>query len=118
MQWIVHTAHTSNYPNPIRFQVGDPVQVGKRDEEFPGWIWVITSDGNQGWAPIQYLQIDGFDKTANALHAYSAWELNTTIGESLTLLYELNGWGWVENENKESGWVPLHTIERIVGSDR
>lgn len=116
MNWIVHTAHTTNYPNPIGFQAGERVELGVRDDEYPGWIRVTTRDGNQGWAPIPYLQMDAVEKTAIALQDYSARELNTRIGEHLILHYELNDWGWVENEDKETGWVPLHTIERIVGS--
>jgi hypothetical protein len=117
MNFIVIKSHTANYPNPIRFQVGDSIQVGKRDDEFPGWIWVTTGDGNQGWAPIQYLQIDNFDKSAIAQQDYTARELNTTIGENLILKYELNGWGWVENEHEETGWVPLKTIQALDEMD-
>lgn len=81
MTWIVHTAHTSKYPNPIRFQAGVQVEIGIQDDEFPGWIRVTTRDGNQGWAPIQYLQIDFDGKTAIAFQDYSARELNTRFGE-------------------------------------
>jgi uncharacterized protein YgiM (DUF1202 family) len=116
MFWIVHTSHTTYYPNPIGFQSGERVVVGIHDDEYPGWIRVTTRDGNQGWAPIQYLQMDAAVKTAIALQDYSARELNTRIGEKVILQHELNGWGWVENENNESGWVPLYTIERKVGS--
>jgi hypothetical protein len=118
MTWIVHTAHTTNYPNPIGFQAGDRVELGVRDDDFSGWIRVTTRDGNQGWAPIQYLQMDGAGKTAIAILDYSARELNTRVSEHLILLHELNGWGWVENENKECGWVPLNSIERLDGSGR
>jgi hypothetical protein len=117
MSWIVKIAYKSKYPNPIHFQVGDSVEIGIQDEEFPGWIWVITADGNQGWAPIQYLQIDTFGKNAIAFQEYSAKELNTRTGELLVLFYEFNGWGWVENEHKETGWVPLSSIKRMDISD-
>ena len=118
MTWIVQTAHTSNYPNPISFMTGEHVDIGIQDDEYPGWIRVMTRDGNQGWAPIQYLQIDEAGKTAIALQDYFARELKTRIGEQLILQYELNGWGWVENVHKEIGWVPMSTIQLIDGLDQ
>jgi hypothetical protein len=105
--------HTSTYSNPIQFNSGDMVEIGIRDDEFPGWVWVTTSDGNQGWAPSEYLNIDADGQKAIVNHSYTARELNTTKGEFLTLLFELAGWGWVINEHNESGWVPLNTIKRV-----
>lgn len=113
MQWIAISAHKSNYPNPIHFQAGDLVEVGIKDDEFPGWIWVTTLDGNQGWAPIQYLQIDVSGKRAVAIQSYSAQELETSIDEVVKLHWELNGWGWVENEDDFFGWVPMKNIQPI-----
>lgn len=117
MTWIVHTAHKTNYANLISFQAGDRVELGIHDDEFTGWIRVTTKDGNQGWAPIQYLQLDEVGKTGIANQDYSARELNTKIGEELVLHYELNGWGWAENEQDECGWVPLNTIKNMADLD-
>jgi len=113
MNYLVKTPHTSNYPNPIHFKAGDFVQVGKTGPDFPGWIWVTTADGNQGWAPIQFIQVDEVSKNTTAIQDYFAQELNTKIGEKLVLHYELNGWGWVENKDHECGWVPMETIRRF-----
>ena len=118
MPWIVQTTHTTNYPNPISFTTGDQVETGICDDEFPGWIRVKTRDGNQGWAPIQYLQIDEAGKTAIAKQDYSARELNTRVGEQLILQFEVNGWGWVENVHQETGWVPINTIKKMKISDQ
>lgn len=111
MKFLVTTPHISNYPNPISFQAGDWVKLGIHDDEFPGWIRVTTRDGNQGWAPIQYLQMSESSENAIAIQDYFARELNTKIGEELVLHYELSGWGWVENGHKETGWVPMNTIQ-------
>lgn len=113
MDWVVYSAHISNYPHPIQFQVGECFEIGKTDDEFPGWIWVTTTDGNQGWAPIQYLQMSDSGNKAIAEFDYSARELSTTIGERLTMHYELNGWGWVENDHSACGWVPMESIQRL-----
>ena len=117
MKCVVIFKHDSHYPNPIEFRHGDYVNIGRQDDEFPGWIWVTTDDGNQGWAPIQYLRIDDSDKTAIAIQDYTARELNTTSGELLKLHFELNGWGWVENQNNECGWVPMQSLKRMDTSD-
>ena len=106
---VIHP-HTSQYPYPICLQVGDFVQVGEMDAEFPGWIWVTKSDGNQGWVPVQYLLIQDQSDIAVATQAYSAIELTTKKDEILKLHYELNEWGWMENEHHETGWVPLKTL--------
>jgi hypothetical protein len=113
MKHIVISSYKSQYPNPIGFQSGDHVEIGKRDDEFPGWVWVTTSDGNQGWAPSESLNFTNDGQKAIANHSYSARELNTKKGELLTLLFELAGWGWVVNEHNESGWVLLNTIKRV-----
>ena len=112
MKLIVVEPHKSNYPNPISFSEGERLTVVRDDTEYKGWIRVKTKDGNKGWAPIQYLQIEEANK-AVATHDYTATELNTRIGEELILHYELNDWGWVEKNNGTCGWVPMK-ITRIA----
>jgi variant SH3 domain-containing protein len=110
MKQIVIEAHQSNYPDPIGFEKGERLVTGKRDTEFQGWIWVTTGDGNQGWAPVDYLDIDDRSGDAVSKFSYTAKELNTCPGEMLTLHYVLNAWGWVENKDGDCGWVPMKTI--------
>ncbi|MDJ0987573.1 MAG: SH3 domain-containing protein [Desulfobacterales bacterium] len=110
MKLIVVEAHKSNYPDPIHFQKGDRLMIAKRDTEFKGWIWVTTKDGNQGWAPVQYLQIID-ERKAVAKQNYTAVELDTCAGDELLLHDEVNGWGWVEKKDGSSGWVPMNTTK-------
>ena len=95
------------YPNPIRFAAGDRVNASKTDEEYPGWTWVTTADGNSGWAPQSYLAETAGGTTATT--DYSARELTTKVGEIVELLHELNGWCWVRNSVNEEGWIPIAT---------
>ncbi|WP_461534934.1 SH3 domain-containing protein [Spongorhabdus nitratireducens] len=106
---VVITAHRSNYPNPVTFNEGESFEVGRRDDEYPGWIWVITSDGNQGWAPIQYLKTS--KGRAFALKDYNARELNVNTGDKLHLHHTLNGWVWASDKENSSGWIPLECLE-------
>ena len=110
MKLIVVEEHKSNDPNPISFKKGDRLILGKKDTEFQNWIWVTTKDGNKGWAPEQYLQIED-EHRAVATKDYTATELDTGLGDELVLHYELNDWGWVEKKDGSCGWVPMKTTK-------
>lgn len=113
---IVIQSHKSNYPDPIHFDVGDQVVLGIEDENFPGWIKVITEDGNSGWAPIQYLDVRS-KKVAVAIQSYNARELDTKIDDELEVLTLLNGWAFVKTSNGIKAWVPTSTL-KILNSDQ
>ena len=109
MNLIATKKHRKSYPNPIAFEPGDKLKLGDCDDEYPGWIWVATQDGNEGWAPEQYLAIEESNGTATALEVYTANELDTHLGERLKLIQELNQWVLVQNSQGAIGWVPLDT---------
>ena len=111
MKLVVTKNHKSNYLNPIMFKKGELLVIGKKDNEYKGWIWVTTESGNQGWAPIQYLQIKEESNTAEAKQYYNAKELDTVLEEELTLHYELNDWGLVEKRDGSVGWIPMNTTK-------
>lgn len=46
-------------------------------------------------------------KEGIALEDYNARELSVNVGEDLRILREINAWGWVENQQKQTGWVPI-----------
>uniref|UniRef100_UPI003BB7AF64 SH3 domain-containing protein n=2 Tax=unclassified Endozoicomonas TaxID=2644528 RepID=UPI003BB7AF64 len=102
--------HKSNYPSPISFMAGEVVSIGKYDEEYPGWVWITKTDGNEGWAPVQFLEIDS--NKGVATENYNAVELNTYVGETLLIEQELNEWGWAKNSLGSFGWVPLETLNK------
>lgn len=110
MRIVAVAAHTSAYPNPIRFEAGDRLVLGERDDEYPGWIRVITADGNEGWAPEQLVERRS-PTEGRGVGEYTARELNTVAGETLVCRRELNGWLWVENTRGDSGWVPKETTD-------
>jgi SH3-like domain-containing protein len=107
MRLRVVRQHRSAYPDPVTFEPGDRLEAGRRDKQYPGWIWVTTADGREGWAPEQYLDLQ--QSPAVALVQYSARELDTEPGDEVERLEALNGWLLVCNARGECGWVPAHT---------
>jgi len=105
MDFIITTAHKSCFPEPIHFAPGDRLVLGKRDEEYPGWIWVTIPSGLQGWAPEAIIRCET-DTSGVALEEYMARELNAIQGERVRCTRELAGWLWVEDDKGHSGWIP------------
>lgn len=101
----------TQYANPIRFVPGEAVTLGARDTEWPAFIWTITTDGNAGWAPFDWLQPLG-DGRAETLRDYSAQELDVDTGDEVVLEYELGGWCWCKHADGRCGWVPTEHLER------
>jgi uncharacterized protein YgiM (DUF1202 family) len=106
---IVRSAHRTQYPDAIRLQAGDRVTVGKRDEEYPGWIWTTVASGKSAWVPEGLLEVSGTD-AAVARVDYESTELNTEAGEAVRVVFEMLDWAWVKNAAGAAGWVPLNTI--------
>lgn len=99
----------TQYANPIGFRRGDVVRPGERDTEWPAFAWTTTSDGNAGWAPVDWLHPLG-DGTAEALRDYTARELDADAGETVELVDELGGWWWSRAADGREGWLPATAL--------
>ena len=104
--------YRTQYANPIRFARGDVVAFGARDTEWPAFVWATTSDGNAGWAPVDWLQPqrEGY---AVALRDYSAQELDVRAGDAVELHHELGDWWWCTHADGRSGWLPARDLDLI-----
>lgn len=107
--FIVTTAHSSEFPNPITFAEGATLSVGEAyqgEEGWDNWFFCSTLGQEPGWVPAQLIErLDG--EHARAREAYTARELDVQIGERLIATRSLNGWLWCTREGTaESGWVP------------
>lgn len=107
---VVVSAHRSNYPNPVSFDVGDRLEVGEKDTEYVGWVTVTDPNGCAGWAPIEYIELAESVDSGVALKRYSAKELDVEPGERLNVKFEHCQWCWVEHETKGAGWVPSECL--------
>lgn len=108
------TAHTIPQRPPIHVVPGQRVRAGKRDGQWPAFVFVTASDG-AGWIPERYL--DTSSAPAVVLTGYDTTELATTAGEVLTLIErdDPGGWAWIRNAAGQEGWVPMSTVEPMPG---
>lgn len=118
MDVVVVEEHISEYPEPFYLKQGEIITLGEMDDEFPNWIFITSDSGEQGWAPIQYIDKLPQDSKGILRHDYDNWELNTILGEKLSVLFELNSWYRVSRTSKEIGWVPVHTVKSASHQDQ
>lgn len=92
---------TAIYTNPLTVQAGEQLTVGRRDDEWPGWVWCETQTGVGGWVPESLLDEAGCARTA-----YIARELTVAVGDEVTLHQLESGWYWATAAPGQSGWLP------------
>ncbi len=97
------------YVDPIRGAAGDRLTLGRRDDEYPGWVWATAADGRVGWVPESWLRVEG--ERGVLLSGYTAAELPLEPGDVVSGELSLNGWLWAMNTTGEHGWVPLACLE-------
>jgi len=103
-------ALTSTYPRPLRLARGEVVATGKRDDEFPGWVWATSQEGGEGWAPERILKTDAAGRSVS-VEDYTAAELDTKEGALLRVGRSVDGWLWCSCDNGRAGWIPEKSIE-------
>jgi hypothetical protein len=109
---IARSAHKVPDRPPIRVDVGDVVDVGERDTEWPAFVF-ITGQRGSGWVPERLLERR--DSRAVATAAYDTTELPTEEGDELEVLVDdlASGWLWCRAKNGSEGWVPERTLSRF-----
>jgi SH3-like domain-containing protein len=110
MQARILRGYRRTYDNPLVVRKGDPVRVGRPDDEFPGWWWCAGPDNRQGWVHEKYL--DQKRPTATAVADYSAMELDCEKGDLVEVLIELGGWTLCRKADGAVGWVPTTHVGR------
>ena len=109
---VAQSAHEIPERPPIRLQVGERVEVGERDDEWPAFVFVRTGRGS-GWVPERHLDRDGPAVVVN--QAYDTTELPTSEGQRLEVLREdrISGWMWCRAGDGREGWVPARALAPI-----
>jgi len=95
---------------PLRLEVGDDVEVGERDSEWPEFVFVTAPHG-EGWVPARHLSATS--GRARVTHAYDTTELRTEPGDALEIMVEdrISGWLWCRSAAGREGWVPANTVQ-------
>ncbi|MEK7692318.1 MAG: DUF5680 domain-containing protein, partial [Bdellovibrionota bacterium] len=113
---IINTDHKIAYPEPLRLQVGDTFEILPKEgsEKWLGWHWAKTPT-QTGWISENYFERR--DGRTLVIRNYDATELAVTRGDSVTLLFEDNGWAYVKNRQGSSGWIPSEVIADLEPHD-
>ena len=113
-KYRVIETYKSPYPNPIVFQEGEQVEIGKEftdDPDWKNWVWCKGENEKQVWAPRQYLTIK--EETGIFQRNYNALELSVGEGEELLVYEEINGFAMAEKLDGQKGWVPLRNMAEV-----
>ncbi|WP_165666202.1 ligand-binding protein SH3 [Metapseudomonas otitidis] len=123
-RFIAHTAHRSEFPEPLAFTAGEPLVIGECYDGQEGWEhWYFctlpgTPSQPGGWVPAQVIEwgdvVDGIQH-GRAREDYTARELDVECGDMLQGGRQLNGWVWCEHlPSLRTGWVPLSVLEVLA----
>jgi Variant SH3 domain len=96
--------------DPIHLAPGDEITVGLADRVWPGWVWAVDRDGNDGYVPEEILEPLGEGKYA-AMEAYDPTVLRIKRGDRIDSIRQIHGWHWCRNERGEEGWVAGYLIK-------
>ena len=107
---VAKVAHDISARPPLRLDVGQQVDVGDRDTEWPEFVFVTASQGS-GWVPARHLSASS--GTAVVVTTYDTTELPTQVGDVLEVVVEdlTSGWLWCRSSEGREGWVPVKTLE-------
>jgi SH3 domain len=107
---VAKVAHEIPDRPPLRLSVGQCVDVGDRDTEWPEFVFVTAPQGS-GWVPARHLSASS--RSAVVRTKYDTTELPTRVGEVLDVVAEdlASGWVWCRSRKGREGWVPLNTLD-------
>ena len=107
---VATVAHRIPERPPLQPVIGEWVEVGERDTEWPELVFVTAAHGS-GWVPAPHLSAGS--GTAVVQTAYDSTELPTQVGDLLEVVAEdlASGWLWCRSGDGREGWVPIKTLE-------
>ncbi|MDB6073266.1 MAG: hypothetical protein JWO89_906 [Verrucomicrobiaceae bacterium] len=94
---------------PLSLRKGQIVKPGRRDADWPGWVWVTSDDGRGSYVPEEILDASG-DDLATVVQAFEAHDLSVKKHEAVTSLREVRGWHWCRNGAGTEGWLPSYLL--------
>lgn len=100
---------------PLILEAGEMVRVGKKDADWPGWIWVTAINGRGSYVPEEILTMHD-DGTAKVQQPFHARDLSVVKNEPVVSVREVKGWHWCRNEDGEEGWLPAYLLREAGGA--
>jgi SH3-like domain-containing protein len=109
----VREAHGVPDRPPLSLAVGERVQVGQQDTDWPAFVFV-TADAGSGWVPSRHLSAANGEAVVTA--PYNTQELATSKGQILEVVErdDESGWHWCRATDGSEGWVPARTLDEMV----
>ncbi len=108
---LVVEEYRSAFPDPIITREGEELEVIPRETDWPGWVWCVRENGNGGWVPTNYIQLNL--NSCRMLRDYDATELTVKVDDKLTILAEESGWAYCKTGDNKIGWVPLKNVRKF-----
>ena len=111
MPFVIATeAHVIPERPPLSLASGDVVMVGRRDSDWPAFVFVTAAEGS-GWVPSRYLSAEAGRAVVET--SYDTTELATASGDLLEVVDrdDESGWLWCRSADGREGWVPTRTVE-------
>ena len=106
-QLRVIKAWCATYDPALTVTPGEVIALGRQDDAYPGWQWVVNKSGLGGWVPIETLSgnqvVDGFN----------AAELTVSEGEVVAGLADRSGWVWCRRRIGQEGWLPASCLTEL-----
>jgi hypothetical protein len=91
----------ASYDPALRVAAGDPLTLGRRDDEWPGWVWAVGPAGIGGWLPERLIT-----EGPSAVADFDTRELTVAEGDLVTTGEPSAGWVWCRARDGRAGWVP------------
>jgi hypothetical protein len=95
----------------LQLAVGERVDVGDRDSEWPEFVFVTASHGT-GWVPARHLS--GTSGTVVVQTAYDTSELPTQAGDVVEVVAEdlTSGWLWCRTRDGRGAGCPSRLFKQ------
>jgi uncharacterized protein YgiM (DUF1202 family) len=98
------------YTDPLTVRAGETLTVGRRDDEWPGWVWVTNEARKSGWMPEAFVEVLA-EERGKVRRDYTARELELREGETVTVLDNESGWFWAQTADGRTGWAPASHLD-------
>jgi SH3-like domain-containing protein len=109
----VITSRARDHIENIRVRTGDDLVVGRRNQQFPEFVWCAAVDGHAGWVPEALIEMTGPGE-AIATSDYDAAQLTVVKDEILDVLESTASWCRCRNAGGVAGWVPAAILTAVL----